>query len=264
MIDERPIGIFDSGVGGLTVLKEMMKKLPEENLIYFGDNKRAPYGNRETEEVLKFCGDIASFLKELDIKLLVIACNTATVVCLETLQKTLDIPVLGVIIPGTKEAVELTKVKKIGVFATPLTAKSDTYKKEANKIDENVEVYQVGCEPFCRMIESDWEDTLENQKIMKYYVDKMPSDIDVVVFGCTHYPIIKELFQRELKGKKWVNPARETAQEVKKKLIELKIENRKNIKREISFYTSGDIEEFRRLSEKILGESIIKIENALK
>ena len=264
MTDKRPIGIFDSGVGGLTVLKEMMKKLPEENLIYFGDNKRAPYGNRKNEEVLRFCGEIASFLRGLDIKLLVIACNTATVVCLEKLQKTLDIPVVGVIIPGTKEALELTRVKKIGVFATPLTAESDTYKKEAQKIDKDVEVYQVGCEPFCRMIESDWEDTVENQKIMKHYVKKMPSDIDVVVFGCTHYPIIKELFQRELKGKRWVNPARETTREVRKKLIELKIENKNNIKRDISFYTSGNVEEFKRLSEKILGESIIKIENALK
>jgi glutamate racemase len=264
MIDKRPIGVFDSGVGGLTVLKELMRQLPQENLIYFGDNKRAPYGNRETGEVLEFCGHIAEFLKGLDIKLLVIACNTATVVCLENLQSTLDIPVIGVIIPGTKEALQLTKVKKIGVFSTPLTARSNTYKKEALKIDKDVEVYQVGCEPFCRMIESDWEDTVENQKIMKHYVDKMPEDIDVVVFGCTHYPIIKELFKRELIGKKWVNPARDTALEVKDKLLALNIANVEDTQGTISFYTSGNIEEFKKLSEKILGEPITEIKSALK
>ena len=263
MKNKRPIGIFDSGVGGLTVLKELKKHLPQENLIYFGDNKRAPYGNRKPEEVLGYCKNIAKMFLEKNIKLLVIACNTATVVCLKELERILDIPVVGVIRPGTNEALKLTKNKKIGVFATPLTASSNTYREEVQKIDENVEVYQVGCEPFCRMIESDWEDTEENRKIMKFYTEKMNKDIDVVVFGCTHYPIIKEYFKRELKGKKWVNPAKNTALEVKNRMKKLNILNNENKDGKILFYTSGNVEEFRRLAEKILKEKNLVIKNAL-
>jgi glutamate racemase len=113
------------------------------------------------------------------------------------------------------------------------------------------------------MIESDWEDTGENQKIMRYYVEKMPSEIDVVILGCTHYPIIKEIFKRELKGKKWVDPAKQTALTIKDKLEELGIENKENEKRRIYFYTSGDIEEFKKMSKKILGRRVTKIKNAL-
>jgi glutamate racemase len=259
MIDKRPIGVFDSGVGGLTVLKELINLLPNENYIYFGDNKRAPYGNRDSVEVLRFCKEIANFLKKLDIKLLVIACNTATVVCLEKLEKLLDIPVIGVIKPGIQEALEMTSNKKVGVFATPLTAISNTYKNQGLKIDKEAQIYQVGCEPFCRMIESDWEDTPENQEIMRHYIDKMPKEIDVVVFGCTHYPIIKELFQRELKGKKWVNPGKGTAIEVERVLSKGKTLNKSNNLGEVIFYTSGSVEEFQKIAEKILDKKIKKI-----
>jgi len=208
MIDKRAIGIFDSGVGGLTVLKEIEKVLPSENLIYFGDNLRAPYGSRDPEEISKFCLNIAKFLESLDIKFLVIACNTATVVCLKELQEKISVPIIGVIAYGTREALELTKVKKIGVLSTPLTANVDAYKNEAKKINSEVEVYQIGCGPLVPMIEFGWEDTEGNQELIKSYIKKLPTEIDVVIFGCTHYPIIEEYFMKELKGKKIVNPAK--------------------------------------------------------
>ncbi|MCS5422340.1 MULTISPECIES: glutamate racemase [Psychrilyobacter] len=263
MIDRRPIGIFDSGVGGLTVLKEIEKILPHENLIYFGDNLRAPYGSKSTEEILKFTLNISDFFIEKNVKMLIIACNTATAVALEVLKGRLNIPVIGVIAPGAISAINLTKKNKIGVFSTPVTAKMNAYKNEIEKINKDIEVYQIGCKPLCKMIESEWEDTEENQDIIKYYVEKLPTEIDVVVFGCTHYPIIKEYFYRELEGKQFVNPAKETALEVKKLLKKLKLLNKRDSKGKVSFYTSGSINKFKQLAEKILDRSLEKIKRAL-
>lgn len=270
MENKRPIGIFDSGVGGLTVLKEIEKLLPKENLIYFGDNNRAPYGSRTTEEILQFSYEIGMFLKEKGIKLLIIACNTATAVALEDLNKKLGIPVIGVIEPGASEAIKYCKNNKIGVFSTPLTAKIDAYKNEVKKINNNIDVYQIGCKPLCKMIESEWEDTKENQEIIKYYVDMLDKEVEVVIFGCTHYPIIKEYFMRELKGKKLINPAMETALKVKKVLGEKgllnqnldKIKN-KELDKTVSFYTSGEIDRFKKLAESILERKVGKINNIL-
>lgn len=263
MVDKRAIGIFDSGVGGLTVLKEIEKILPHEDLIYFGDNLRAPYGSRDPEEISKFCLNIGKFLESLDIKLLVIACNTATVVCLKELQEKISVPTIGVIAYGTREALELTKTNKIGILSTPLTAKVDAYKNEAQRINDKVEVYQIGCEPLVPMIESGWEDTEKNQELIRSYVDLLPTEIDVVVFGCTHYPIIEEYFIRELKGKKIVDPAKETALEVEELLKKLKLLNKRDSKGNVSFYTSGNINKFKKVAEKLLGRPIEQIKQAL-
>jgi len=263
MIDRRAIGIFDSGVGGLTVLKEVEKVLPREELIYFGDNLRAPYGSKSTEEILEFTLNIGDFFIEKNVKMLIIACNTATAVALEALKDRLNIPVIGVIAPGSISAINLTKKNKIGVFSTPVTAKMNAYKNEIEKINKDIEVYQIGCKPLCKMIESEWEDTKENQDIIKYYVEKLPTEIDVVVFGCTHYPIIKEYFYRELKGKQFVNPAKETALEAEKLLKKLKLLNKRESKGPVSFYTSGNVNKFKKIAEKILGKPIKKIKQAL-
>ncbi len=263
MKKEKPIGLFDSGVGGLTVLKEIKKNLPKENIIYFGDNLRAPYGSRDSKEILEFCLNIGKFLQEKEVKMLVIACNTATVVSLDKLKESLDIPVVGVIYPGALEAVRESHVKRIGVFSTPITAKMNAYKNEIIRVDSKAEVYQVGCESLCEIIESGWKDTKENRDILKYYVNKLEKSVDVVVFGCTHYPIIKEYFQRELEGKKIIDPAKETAIEVKKKLSKNDILNESDKEAKIYFYTSGDIEKFKKLGESILGEKIEIVRKAL-
>ena len=263
MMDRRPIGIFDSGVGGLTVLKEIRKTLPNEDYIYFGDNSRAPYGSRDSKEISNFCLEIGRFLEGMDIKLLIIACNTATVVCLEELEEKISVPTIGVIASGTKEALELTKTNKIGILSTPLTAKVNAYKNEAQRIDETVEVYQIGCEPLCQMIESGWEDNKENQELIRSYVDKFPMETDVVVFGCTHYPIIEKYFIRELKGKKIVDPAKETALEVENLLRELGLLNKRELKGKVSFYTSGNRAKFKQLAENILGRKIGIVKQAL-
>lgn len=263
MIGRRPIGIFDSGVGGLTVLKKIEKILPHEDLIYFGDNLRAPYGSRSTEEVLEFSLKIGRFLQGKGAKLLIVACNTATAVSLEELKNKLDIPVIGVIAPGAMEAVKLTTNNKIGVFSTPVTAKMNAYKNEIEKIDKNIEVYQIGCKPLCKMIESEWKDTQKNQDVIRYYVNKLEKTVDVAVFGCTHYPIIKEYFLRELKGKKLIDPANETALEVKQLLKKLELLNKRDSKGKVSFYTSGNIYKFKDLAERILGRSLDRIKSAL-
>jgi len=263
MIDRRPIGIFDSGVGGLTVLKEIEKILPHEDLIYFGDNLRAPYGSRNPKEISKFSLKIGEFLESLDIKLLVIACNTVTVVCLKELQEKISVPVIGVINPGTREALKVTKNNKVGVLSTPLTAKLNAYRDEIKKINKSIEVHQVGCKQLVPMIESGWEDTEENQELIRSYVEKLPTEIDVIVFGCTHYSIIEEYFIRELKGKKIVNPAKETALEIKKLLKNEKLLNKRDLKGKIYFYTSGSINKFKKIAEKILDRSLDMVKSAL-
>lgn len=263
MKNNRAIGIFDSGVGGLTVLKEIEKRLPHEDLIYFGDNLRAPYGSRSTEEVLEFSLEIGRFLQKKGAKMLIVACNTATAVSLGELKNKLDIPVIGVISPGAMEASKLTINNKIGVFSTPVTAKMNAYKNEIAKIDKEIEVYQIGCKPLCKMIESEWEDTRENQELIRFYVEKLPMEIDVVVFGCTHYPIIKEYFIRELKGKKIVDPAKETTLEVEKLLQKLKLLNKRDSKGKVSFYTSGNVNKFRKIAEKILERQLEIVKSAL-
>jgi len=263
MKDMRPIGIFDSGIGGLTILKEIERRLPFEDIIYFGDNKRAPYGDREESEVLDFCFEIVEFLKSHNVKLVVVACNTATAICVEKLKNITEIPIVGVIIPGAKGAIKKTKTKKIGILSTPLTAKTNAYKKEINKIDKDVEVYQIGCGPLCQMIESHWEDTKENQKLLKSYIDRFPTDIDTVVLGCTHYPIIKKNFEAQLRGEKTIDPAKETALDVIEILKSNNLENKNSNKQKIKFYTSGSPKEFDDLAKKILGRDINSINKKL-
>ncbi|MCK5780672.1 MAG: glutamate racemase [Psychrilyobacter sp.] len=263
MKERRAIGIFDSGIGGLTILKEIEKKLPNEDIIYFGDNKRAPYGDRETEEVLNFCFEIVEFLKTEKVKLIVVACNTATAICVEALEKEIKIPIVGVIMPGAKGAIKKTLTKKIGILSTPLTAKTNAYKKEIKKIDKSIEVFEVGCGPLCQMIESHWQDTQENQKLLKKYIDRLPEKVDTVVLGCTHYPIIKKNFEAQLSGRKTVDPARETAKDVILKLKLNKIENLLTVDRKVSFYTSGIVEEFDKLAKGILGRKIKSIKKEL-
>ncbi|MDF5710026.1 MAG: glutamate racemase [Nostoc sp. S4] len=182
-----PIGIFDSGVGGLTVLRELYRQLPNESVVYFGDTARLPYGIRSQAEILQFTREILTWLQQQQVKMVIMACNTSSALALETVRQEFSIPILGVILPGARAAVQ--QGKRIGVIATPATAKSNAYKHAILEINPNVQVWQVGCPEFVPLIEQNRiHDPYTAQVARGYLEPLLEQEIDTLVHGCTHYP----------------------------------------------------------------------------
>lgn len=213
----RPIGVIDSGVGGLTVAKEIMRQLPNETIYYLGDIGRCPYGPRSGEEVKQFTTEIAQKLVEFDIKMLVIACNTATAVALEHLQNILPIPVIGVIEPGARTAIMTTKNQNVLILGTEGTIKSEAYRKHIKRINPNVEVYGIACPSFAPLVEQmRYNDpTITSIVIHQTLKQWRNSEADTVILGCTHYPLLYQPINDYFGGKKTViSSGLETAREV--------------------------------------------------
>lgn len=188
------IGIFDSGVGGLTVLRELTKTLPQEDTIYFGDTARVPYGTKSPDTVIRYSQEIASFLIRRDIKLLVVACNTASAVALPALRKLLPIPVVGVIEPGAKRAVEVTRTGIVGVIGTSGTIRSSAYSRAIKRMSPNISVLARPCPLFVPLAEEGWTDNEVAQITARLYLDELrDAHVDTLVLGCTHYPLLKKV-----------------------------------------------------------------------
>jgi len=251
------IGMFDSGVGGLTVLKEVKKLLPKEHITYLGDTARVPYGNRSPGIVAQYALESALFLLTKGIKILVIACNTSSALALNILKKKLPIPVLGVIDPGAKEAVAQTKKKKIGIIGTKATIKSKAYDMAVRRLDPEVRVISKSCPLFVPIV----EEGLENDEIAyiiteRYLKDFKQSDIDVLVMGCTHYPILEHAIKKSMgKGVNTINTGRETAKEVKKTLEKNGIINDTG-KGGCEYFVTDSPEVFEEIGGRFLGERI--------
>jgi glutamate racemase len=195
----RPIGFLDSGVGGLTVVKEAMRQLPNESIIYIGDNARCPYGPRSVEEISEFTNQMVDFLLTKDIKLLVIACNTATAVCLDEIKARVDIPVIGVIQPGARAANKYTENGKIGVLGTEGTIKSGMYVKTLRQKNKALTITSLACPPFVPLVESQQYNTpLAKKVVAESLVPLKNKGLDTVVLGCTHYPLLRDLIQKTL------------------------------------------------------------------
>ncbi|RPA60110.1 glutamate racemase [Aerococcus agrisoli] len=195
----RPIGFLDSGVGGLTVVKEAMRQLPNESIIYIGDNARCPYGPRSVEEISKFTNQMVDFLLTKDIKLLVIACNTATAVCLDEIKARVEIPVIGVIQPGARAANKYTENGKIGVLGTEGTIKSGMYVKTLRQKNKTLKITSLACPPFVPLVESQQYNTpLAKKVVAEALVALKNKGLDTVVLGCTHYPLLRDLIQKTL------------------------------------------------------------------
>ena len=193
---ERPIGMLDSGVGGLTVAKELMRQLPKEKIIYIGDTLRCPYGSRPFDEVREFTWELVHFLLTYNIKMLVIACNTATAAVLDELQKKLEIPVVGVIAPGTRAALKVTRSKRIGVIGTEGTIHSDAYQKALKTIDNDVYVKSVACPDFVPIVEQGTFHKKEILEVVKRNLLPLQfQEIDTLILGCTHYPLLQKQIQ---------------------------------------------------------------------
>ena len=210
------IGIFDSGVGGLTVLRELTRALPQEDTIYFGDTARVPYGTKSPDTVIRYSQEIASFLIKRDIKLLVVACNTASAVALPTLRRSLPIPVVGVIEPGAKRAVEVTRSGVVGVIGTSGTIRSSAYSRAIKRLNPNISVLAKPCPLFVPLAEEGWTDNDVTLMTARLYLEELrEAQVDTLVLGCTHYPLLKKVIA-EVMGPDvtLVDSAEETARTV--------------------------------------------------
>ncbi len=212
----RSIGIFDSGVGGLTVLREVVRAIPQEDTVYLGDTARVPYGTKSPETVTRYALQVASFLVRRDIKLLVVACNTASAVSLETLKKHLSIPIIGVIEPGARRAAAVTGSGKVGVIGTSATIQSSAYAKAIKRINRNIEVVTRACPLFVPLAEEGWIDNEVARLTAKTYLCGLREEgVDTLVLGCTHYPLLKGVIAETLgDGVQLVDSAEETARTV--------------------------------------------------
>ena len=274
MASNAPIGVFDSGVGGLTVVKEIMNQLPQEAIVYFGDTARVPYGSKSAETVLQYSRQIANFLLSQGVKAIVIACNTASAVALEALRKELTIPVLGVVKPGAKVAARTTKTGRIGVIGTETTVRSGVYSEYLRKTDPQVNVYAKACPLFVPLVEEGWlnSDPITEQVATRYLQELKAKKIDTLVLGCTHYPLLRDTIGRIMGDDvTLVNPAYETAHSLKYVLADYDILNEKTREGETyetadfsrppqhRFYVSDGAEKFRNFASSILPSPMIEV-----
>lgn len=252
------IGVFDSGVGGITVLKEILKVLPHENILYYGDSGNAPYGEKSIEEIQSLCNKILDFFLINNCKAVVVACNTATAAALDKLQNTYSIPIIGVITAGVKGSVKVTKNGKINILATPFTVASNAYVKELKKYYRGFKITQEGCPEFCPMIETGWETYPNRIQILKSHLKQLSEKADTLILGCTHYPIIKGDIEKYFTGN-IVDPAIETALELYSLLESTNNLNPSDKTGRVEFFVTGDRKVFKRVAEQFLGFEIKNI-----
>ncbi|GAB3797089.1 glutamate racemase [Virgibacillus kimchii] len=258
---ERAIGVIDSGVGGLTVTSELMRQLPNESLIYVGDTARCPYGPRSKEEVLQFTCELVGLLLKHHIKMLVVACNTATAFTLQFLQEKLPIPVVGVIHPGARAAIKYTDNNYISVIATEGTVKSGAYVKAIKSINPDTHVTTLACPLFVDVIEQGF---LTGSKVKKMVENTLTPIIqhdrmDTLILGCTHYPLIKEVIQSVVGDDvKVISSSEETARETSTVLDVHQLLNSNSTLPVHQFYTTGELGMFKELSYRIFQENILK------
>ena len=254
----KSIGVFDSGVGGLTVVKELIRQLPCENIVYFGDTARVPYGIKSKETVIRFSIENILFLLKQDVKLICVACNTVSSLALPAIKKHFRVPIVGVISPGAREAVYATHNKRIGVIGTKGTIKSRTYEFEIRQLDPSIKVVAMACPLFVPFVEEGWLKGKVVLDVAKTYLKPLKNaGVDTVILGCTHYPILKPVI-KEVMGPKvtLIDSAKQVAMEVKKILATegLLNQNRKKAKRK--FYVSDNPEWFSGLASRFLGRPV--------
>jgi glutamate racemase len=253
-MDERAIGVFDSGMGGLTVLHECLVTMPHEDFVYLGDAARLPYGPRPLPEIRRFAREIGSYLEGQGVKLVLVACNAATSAALPELQEELAVPVLGVITPEAHAAVQATRNRRIGLLATQATVTAGRYERLARTLDAGSTLVPVACPRLVPLIESDDPFGAETVAAVREYAEPLKAaGVDTVILGCTHYPLIRPIFQRVFgRGVTLVFSAEETAREVAETLARKGIENAPGRDGACTFLTTGRADEFRALGERFL------------
>ena len=268
---QAPRGGCDSGVGGLTGVREIIRNRPEERIGYFGYTARGPYGSKSTNTVIRYSRQIVHFLETQQVKAIVIACNTASALALDTIEKEIDLPIIGVVKPGAQIAVETTQNKRVGVIATESTIQSGLYQQLITEADPAITVYGKPCPLFVPLVEEGWtKDPITEEVARRYLAEILDKDIDTLIMGCTHYPLLRSLL-RKVVGEKvtLVNPAYETSQALRRLLRELDLENPGNDelgRQKYQFFASDGVERFNAFAHSVLPEQIsdtkqVQIEN---
>ena len=258
MTRTNPIGFFDSGIGGLTVVKSVSRLMPNENIIYFGDTARVPYGSKSNDTVIEYSIQAANFLLRKNIKLLIVACNTASSVAIKELRKFLTIPVIGMIEPGAKTAISESKKKTIGVIGTRATINNKAYSSELKRLNSKVKVYEQACPLFVPLAEEGWLDHKATQLIAKEYLTPLKEkNIDSLILGCTHYPILINVIQKVVgKNVKLIDSGTPAAKIVEDYLNGRGLRNQSVHQGQSEFYVSDVPTKFREVAELFLGKKI--------
>ncbi len=257
-----PIGVFDSGIGGLTVVREIMRQIPNEKIIYFGDTARVPYGSKSKETVTRYSRQIVRFLESHDVKTIVVACNTASAYALDVLEKEIDIPMIGVVKPGAKAAAETTRNGRIGVIATEATIGSRIYNQYIEELNHDVTIWGKACPLFVPLVEEGLlQDPVTDEIAKRYLTELIDLDIDTLILGCTHYPLIRSTLGRIMGSEvTLVNPAYETAIELREMLKQKGLLNTEEPglgSNRYQFYVSDTTEKFIRFANSIIKYGIL-------
>lgn len=264
MSDLRPIGVFDSGVGGLTVVAAIQKLLPKEDIVYFGDTARVPYGTKSRETVTRFSVENVEFLMRHDVKLVVVACNTASSLSLSFLKRCFRVPIIGVIEPGAKSAVDTTRTNRVGVIGTNATISSGAYEKAIRSLNSRISVSSRSCPLFVPLVEEGWVDNRVCHDAASIYLEPLKAKkIDTLILGCTHYPLLKTVIGRIMgKGVMLVDSAREVAKEAGIILDANGLLSNASGKKRHRFFVSDEPKRFVKMGEKFLRQRIECVKRA--
>ena len=251
-----PVGVFDSGIGGLTVAREIMRNLPSEKIVYFGDTARVPYGSKSRETVIRYSRQIIHFLQEQKVKAIVVACNTASAFALDAVKDELDIPILGVIEAGAKVAAQETRNKRVGIIGTVGTVGSGIHASYLKELDPEITVIGKACPLFVPLVEEGWRKDPVTEIVARRYLKEMQDEkVDTLILGCTHYPLLRGVIGSIMGDQvQLVNPAYETSLALKQLLIEQDLLNQGSVEEEFPyrFYVSDAAEKFKSFANSIL------------
>jgi len=252
------IGVFDSGLGGLTVVRELRRQLPHENIVYFGDTARVPYGTKSKESIMQFSKENVSFLLKHKVKLIVVACNTSSSIALPILKRSFRLPIIGVINPGAKKAAQTTRNKRVGIIATLATVNSQAYTKSIKSFDRSIQVTSQACPLFVPLAEEGWFNKKITSAIAKEYLKVITkSKVDTLILGCTHYPLLKSTVQAVVGSKvKLIDSAKEVALQVKGLLKKMGLERIKRGHPRHIFLVSDEPQHFLKIARRFLGDDI--------
>jgi glutamate racemase len=258
----KPIGIFDSGIGGLTVVKQLMHLLPDEQLIYFGDTARIPYGTKSKRLIEQYAIEDARFLMQYDMKALVVACNTASSLAMDVLLDHFEIPVIGVVIPGAQAAVDLTRNKKIGVIGTIATINSNSYTSQIQMRLKDAKVFAQSCPLLVPLVEEGWlDDDITIMTLKKYLPEMISEKVDTLILGCTHYPLLEKTIQKIMgESVRLIDSGKETAKAVKQVLIETNLLNQSEKSGQDKFFVSDIPMKFEEIGSRFLGKKLENVE----
>ncbi|MCL6494931.1 MAG: glutamate racemase [Ignavibacterium sp.] len=261
MEKEKPIGVFDSGIGGLTVVKRLMSVLPKESIVYFGDTARVPYGSKSNETVIEYSIQNTKFLLQKGVKAVVVACNTASSIALNELRKNFDVPIIGMIVPGAQMAIDETRNNKIGVIGTRATISNKAYSKAIKEINSEIEVFEKACPLFVPLAEEGWTHHKATYEIAEEYLKELrEKSIDTLVLGCTHYPILADVIQDVIgKNVKLIDSGIASSEVVRSELHRIGLETNSAIPGNASFYVSDLPTTFKEVAELFLGKQINEV-----